>query len=117
MANIKIKEIYRDPINTKFGERESIKLVPEEDTVVDVNGDTITLEGRKVTGFRDKAGETDQWVKGMTVKVQVVTNKSTGKEGDEMEWVNFRLPEGASSIVLQPDAVSDGAVAVDPDDF
>lgn len=107
MANIKIKEIYRDPIQTKYGEKESIKIVPDSDTVLDINGDEVVLGKRKITGFRDKAGETDQWVKGMTVKIQIATKKSMGKDGDEMEWVNFRLPEGVSSIVSQPTDAED----------
>jgi hypothetical protein len=108
MANIKIKEIYRDMIDTKYGEKQSIKIVPHEETVTDVNGDSIELKGRRVSGFRDKNGETDKWVQDMTIKLQIVTNKSVGKEGDEMEWVNFSLPEGASSIVEEaPDPTDD----------
>lgn len=102
MANIKIAEIYRDNIQTKYGEKESIKIVPVEASVMDINGDAIELGKRKITGFRDKAGETDKWVKGMVIKVQIATKNSIGKDGDEMEWVNFRLPEGVSSIVSQP---------------
>ena len=92
MANIKIREIYRDMINTKYGEKE---------VVTDINGDEVNLNGRRITGFKDKSGETDKWVAGMTIKVQIATKKSIGKDGDEMEWVNFRLPEGVSSIVSE----------------
>lgn len=102
--DIKIKEIYRDTINVKdrnggTREAQTVKIVPEEDSVTDINGDTIELKGRKVSGFQDKNKETDKWDVGMTIKVQIVTKKTIGKEGDEMEWVNFRLPEGKSSIV------------------
>lgn len=108
--NIKIKEIYRKAVQTKYGERENITIIPEEDIVMDINGDPVPLTGRRISGFRDKNGETDKWVEGMTIKVQITTSKSIGKEGDEMEWVNFRLPEGVSSIVEQPKVQ-------DPDDF
>lgn len=103
MATLTIKEIYRDQVTTKYGERESVRLVPHEETVLDINGDEIPLNGRKVTGFKDKKGETDEWRVGTKVKVQITTKKGQGKDGDEMEWVNFRLPEDQSSIVEQPD--------------
>lgn len=108
MAKIRIKEIYRDKINTKFGEREFIKVVPEEDKVMDINGDEIDVGGRKLSGFRDKAGETDKWLKGMTIKVQVATVEKDGKE-----FINFRLPEGQSSIVAQP---TEDSTTVEPDE-
>jgi hypothetical protein len=113
MAKFKIKEIYRDTINTKFGERENIKIVPYEDEVNDVDGDPIVLDGRRITGFRDKEGETDKWVKDMVIKVPVKVNKSQGKEGDMMEWVNFHVPKETDTVVEAPS----GAVeATDPED-
>ncbi len=112
MAQIKIRQIFRDKLVTKYGEKESIKIIPEGETVIDVNGDTVKLMGRKISGFRDKNGETDQWTEGMTIKVQIATKKSMGKHGEEMEWVNFRMPDGSSSIVSKGDVV----VAVEPDE-
>lgn len=116
MATFKIKQIYRDTVNTKYGEKENIKIVPDADSVMDINGDPIVLNGRKITGFRDKLGETDKWEVGTTIKVQVATKKSIGKEGDEMEWVNFRLPEGVSSVVEEASQEVDPNT-VNVDDF
>lgn len=123
MATFKIKNIYRDKIETKYGEKERINIIAEEDSVTDVNGDAIDLtlpEGKKkrISGFRDKLGETDKWEDGMEIRVQIATRTTEKDDGTKMEWINFRMPEGKSSIVNEekPSAPSEPTVEIEEED-
>lgn len=109
MATVKIEKVFRKEVETKYGTRESVGIKPATDVVQDINGDDITMDGRWINGFRDSNGETDKWQDGMTVKILIVTKKYTRKDGTEGEAVNFKLPEGVSSIVED--------VVEDPDNF
>jgi hypothetical protein len=112
MATVVIEKIIRKEVTTKYGQRESIGIKPTTETVVDINGDEITLDGRWLNGFRDKAGETDKWVEGMKIKILINTRDYVSKDGKPGQAINFKLPEGVSSIVDEP------THTVDPvDDF
>lgn len=102
MATLTIDGINRKTVTTKYGEREGVGVLPLETTVTDVNGDEIELNGRWLNGFKDKAGETDEWVSGMKIKVQVVEKEYTSKDGEQKKALNFRVPDGQSSIVERP---------------
>ena len=117
MATITIDGVNRNVRMTKDGSREfeSVGVLPVEQEVMDVNGDMIALDGRWLNGFRDKAGETDEWVKGMKIQLQIVEVDYTRKDGTTAKAMNFRLPEGKSSIVEQPETPSESSV--EPDDF
>lgn len=118
---VTIDGINRKMITTKYGERESIGIVPLEERVTDINGDEFALDGRWINGFKDKKSETDKWDKGVKVKIQIELKKYTRQDGSEAEAVNFRLPEGQSSIVeeakVETEAPVSAATADEPDDF
>jgi hypothetical protein len=109
---ITIKEIHRDKIQTKYGEKDFIKIIPVEEDLIDINGDAFKLDGRRISGFPDKSGETAQWVKGMKIRVQLKLQKKE-KDGKTTEFINFGMPDGVSSIVEQPK--SDDVTVTEPD--
>ena len=98
---VTIDGINRKMIDTKQGEKQSIGIIQLEEKVTDVNGDELVLDGRWINGFQDKSKETDQWEKGTRVKIQISLKTYTRKDGTEAEAVNFRLPEGSTSIMGQ----------------
>lgn len=118
MAVVTIEKIFKKMIETKYGERENIGLKVVEGVIQDINGDDVAVAERWLNGFRDKNHETDKWVEGMKVKILINEKEYTKKDGTKARAINFKLPEGQSSIIETPPA--DGPVAdsdIDPDDF
>lgn len=117
MAKIKIDGVNRNVRRTKDDSREyeSVGVLPVESEVMDVNGDMVELDGRWLNGFRDKEGETDQWEQGMTINIQIIEVEYTRKDGSTAKAMNFKLPEGKSSIVEQAEVVEEKAI--EPEDF
>lgn len=115
----KISRQRRQGVSKKTGKEydfESFGIAPQEDTLIDINGDEFAREGRWINGSTVK-GVTEDWAEGDVVKVNLVRKKVTARDGSQKEVINFKLPEGVDPMVKKfSDKGADEEVA-DPDDF
>lgn len=121
MAVIKIAKInrqLREGVSKKTGKPykfESLGIAPAEDTLIDINGDQFEREGRWLNGS-SKAGVTDDWAEGDTVKILILRKTVPTKDGSMKEVLNFSLPEGVEPMVQKAGQQPEDRVEVDMDD-
>jgi hypothetical protein len=114
----KINRQLREGVSKKTGKPysfESLGIAPQEDTLMDINGDEFARDGRWLNGSSTK-GVTDNWAEGDQVKINLVRKTVPTKDGSMKEVINFLLPEGVDPMVKKF-ATTDQPEAVDPDDF
>ena len=91
----------REGISKKTGKEysfESLGIAPEEDTLTDINGDEFQKGDRWINGI-SVDGVTDDWDEGDKVKILVIQKNVTGRDGGQMDVINFKLPEGTEAMV------------------
>ena len=133
MATITIAKVnrqLREGISKKTGKEysfESLGIAPEEDILIDINGDEFKKGDRWINGI-SVDGVTDDWEEGDKVKVLIMQKTVTGRDGKQMDVINFKLPDGVEAMVEKArpverqeasavaEAGEEGA-EVDPDDF
>lgn len=115
----KVNRQLREGVSAKTGKPysfESFGIAPLEDKLTDINGDEFERAGRWLSGSTQK-GVTEDWAEGDKVKVLLLRKKVVGKDGQEKEVINFKLPEGTPALVSKSQTHSEPEVVVDPDDF
>lgn len=97
----KINRTLREGTSKKTGKEysfESLGIAPEEDTLMDINGDEFPREDRWVNGI-SVDGVTDDWDEGDVVKINLVRKVVPTRDGSEKEVINFKLPDGVDALV------------------
>ena len=104
MAKITIAKVskqLREGISKKTGKEysfESMGIAPEEDTLMDINGDEFERDGRWLNGS-SVDGVTDDWDEGDVVKLQIIRVMVATRDGGKKEVLNFKLPKGTEAMV------------------
>lgn len=114
----KINRQLREGTSKKTGKPysfESLGIAPQEEKLLDINGDEFERDGRWLNGS-SVPGVTDDWAEGDKVKINLLRKKVIGRDGQEKEVINFRLPDGVEPMVQKFVATTEPEV-VDPDDF
>ena len=96
----------REGISKKTGKEysfESFGIAPEEDMLTDINGDEFSKADRWINGS-SVPGVTDEWGEGDVVKVNIVRKTVVGRDGNNMEVLNFKLPDGVEAMVKKASA-------------
>lgn len=116
----KLNRQLREGTSAKTGKPysfESFGIAPLEDKLMDINGDEFNREGRWLNGSTVE-GVTESWEEGDKVKVLVIRKKVIGRDGNEKEVINFKLPEGTEPMVEKSKtAPAPDEEEVDPMDF
>jgi hypothetical protein len=99
---VTISKINRTMREGKKGPFESLGIAPEEDNLMDINGDSFVRDGRWLSGFGRK-DVTDSWKEGDKVKINLVRVKGKKGDGTDAEFINFKLPEGVEPLVSKAD--------------
>lgn len=97
----KINRTLREGVSKKTGKQysfESLGIAPQEEDLMDINGDSFKREERWVNGI-SKPGVTDDWNEGDQVKINLVRKTVPKRDGGTMEVINFALPEGVEPMV------------------
>lgn len=113
----KISRQRRQGVSKKTGKEydfESLGIAPQEETLMDINGDEFPRDGRWLNGS-STPGVTDDWAQGDKVKILLVRKTVPTRDGGSKEVINFKLPEGTDAMV-QKASPDSGPDEVDPDD-
>lgn len=111
----KINRQLREGTSAKTGKPysfESLGIAPQEETLMDINGIEFTRDGRWLNGS-SVPGVTDEWQEGDVVLINLIQKRVMGRDGNEKEVINFKLPEGVEPMVKkfvnsnEPDEVED----------
>lgn len=114
----KINRQLREGTSPKTGKHysfESLGIAPQEETLMDINGDEFARDGRWLNGI-SKSGVTDNWAEGDQVKINLIQKVVTTKAGEQKSVINFVLPEGVDPMVKKF-STTDQPEIVDIDDF
>lgn len=115
----KVNRQLREGTSAKTGKPysfESFGIAPQEDKLMDINGDEFERDGRWLNGSTVK-GVTEDWAEGDKVKVNLVRKMVRGRDGNEKEVINFRLPDGVEPMVEKFNASPIDDEDIDPDNF
>lgn len=116
----KLRRELKEGVSKKTGKPysfESFGIAPLEDTLMDINGDEFARQDRWINGSSVK-GITEGWAEGDRVKVNLVRKMVPGRDGNEKEVINFKLPEGIETMVQKFKVSEDShEVDEDPDNF
>jgi len=103
-ANRQLREGFSKKTNKEYS-FESFGIAPEEDVLMDINGEEFDRADRWLNGS-SVPGVTEDWAQGDVVKVNIIRKMVQGRDGDMKEVLNFKLPEGIEPMVQkagQPD--------------
>lgn len=115
----KLNRQLREGVSAKTGKPysfESFGIAPQEDVLMDINGDEFARDGRWLNGS-SVTGVTDTWAEGDKVRVNIARKRVPGRDGVEKEVINFKLPEGIEPMVQKFVQTTEPDDLVDPDDF
>ena len=118
----KINRQLREGVSKKTGKDysfTSLGIAPEEDTLTDINGDEFGRDDRWLNGI-EVEGTTEGWDEGDRVKILVIQKTVVGRDGNDKEVINFKLPDGVEAMVekaVKPEPEAVPSEDTDPDDF
>ena len=87
MSKVTIKKVFQAEKETKFGMKVSVGLKIEEETVTDVNGETVEVKDRYINGWFPKGYEFP-FQEGDIVNILIA---------ERDVYLDFKIPDGSTS--------------------